>query len=329
MEQYGADGVRVGMLLTSPAGNDLPFDEKLCEQGRNFANKIWNAYRLTAGWQVDAGLPQPEAARTAVAWMESRLHEAVAESEALFAEFRLSEALMATYKLVWDDFCSVYLELAKPAYGQPIDAATHAATGRLFAEVLKLLHPYMPFLSEELWHWVAERKTAADDLCVAAWPVAGTPDAQLLADFAFAQRIIAEVRTVRNDNRIGPKEPLVLYVKAGPDYPERMEAVVQHLAFLGEVRKTEDKVPGSFGFVVGTTGFYIPFHADIDVEAERAKLGKDIAHLEGFIRGVEGKLANAQFVANAPAAVVDLERRKAADAAAKLDVLRAKLAEWG
>jgi valyl-tRNA synthetase len=329
MEQYGADGVRVGMLLTSPAGNDLPFDEKLCEQGRNFANKIWNAYRLTAGWQVDAGLAQPEAARIAVAWMESRLHEAVAETESLFAEFRLSEALMATYKLVWDDFCSVYLELAKPAYGQPIDAVTHAATGRLFAELLKLLHPFMPFISEEIWHWIAERNSAADDLCIAPWPVAGTPDAGLLADFAFAQRIIAEVRTVRNDNRIAPKEPLVLHVIPGADYPARMEAVVRHLAFLGEVRTAEEKVPGSFGFVVGTSSFYVPFHADIDVEAERAKLNKDIAHLEGFIRGVNGKLSNAQFVANAPAAVVELERKKAADAAAKLDVLRAKLAEWG
>lgn len=278
---------------------------------------------------MDAGLAQPEAARIAVAWMESRLHEAVAETESLFAEFRLSEALMATYKLVWDDFCSVYLELAKPAYGQPIDAVTHAATGRLFAELLKLLHPFMPFISEEIWHWIAERNSAADDLCIAPWPVAGTPDAGLLADFAFAQRIIAEVRTVRNDNRIAPKEPLVLHVIPGADYPARMEAVVRHLAFLGEVRTAEEKVPGSFGFVVGTSSFYVPFHADIDVEAERAKLNKDIAHLEGFIRGVNGKLSNAQFVANAPAAVVELERKKAADAAAKLDVLRAKLAEWG
>ena len=325
--QYGADGVRVGMLLTSPAGNDLPFDDKLCEQGRNFSNKIWNAYRLTAGWQVDASLPQPEAARLAVAWMDSKFNAAVAESAELFAEFRLSEALMATYKLVWDDFCSVYLELAKPAYGAPIDAATSAATERLFAGLLRLLHPFMPFISEEIWQGLASQKGEAESICIAPWPVAGPVDAALLERFEWAMQIVAGVRTVRKEQQIAPKEPLELEVIAGPDFPAELEAVMAGLGYLKAIRQVQEQQSTGFGFVNGKSSFLIPFHAEIDWAAERAKLEKEIQYHEGFIRSVQGKLGNAQFVANAPAQVVELERKKEQDAQAKLAVLQAKLAE--
>ena len=327
MAQYGADGVRVGMLLTSPAGNDLPFDEKLCEQGRNFSNKIWNAYRLTAGWQVDATVPQPEAARWAVAWMKSRFHAAVEESEVLFAEFRLSEALMATYKLVWDDFCSVYLELAKPAYGAPIDAATHAATVELFGGILKLLHPFMPFMSEEIWHWLEPRGGAGEALCIAAWPAAGTVDGPLLQQFDAALQIVAEVRTVRKEQQLPPKEMLELEVMAGADYPEALGPVIRHLAYLSDIRVVGEKTSNGFGFVSGMSSFHIPVHAEIDVAAERAKIEKEMAYHEGFVRAVRGKLGNAQFVANAPPQVVALEQKKEQDALAKLEVLKAKLNE--
>lgn len=329
MNQFGADGVRVGMLLTSPAGNDLPFDEKLCEQGRNFSNKIWNAFRLVNGWEVSEEAAQPESAAQALRWMRSRLHATVAELEGLFAEFRLSEALMTTYRLVWDDFCSWTLELVKPPFGEPIDRTTLDGTVALFEELLKLLHPFMPFLTEELWHWIAERKEANEAIVVAPWPAGGEVDTQLLADFEVFKQIVSEVRTIRKDNQIPNKERLHLHHMAADGYPTYLEPGIAHLCNLASITAVEEKVPNSFGFLVDTHAFYLPFGENVDVEAEKAKLTKELDYVRGFLKSVQGKLGNERFVSNAPEQVVDLERKKLADAEAKIAAIEAKLAELG
>ena len=329
MKTYGADGVRVGMLLTSPAGNDLPFDEKLCEQGRNFANKIWNAFRLTQGWERDDERSPSEAAQVATRWMRSRVSETLVELEGLFAEFRLSEALMTTYRLVWDDFCSWYLELIKPPYGEPIDGATYAESIAIFEDLLKMLHPFMPFQTEELWHWVSDRKGPEESLCVAPWPVAGEKDAALLTAFEPFKNIVSEIRTIRKDNQIPQRDALTLHVQVGEGYPANLEPAMAQLCNLVEVDQVQDKVPNSFGFVVDKSSFYVPFGDAIDVEAEKAKLQKELEHLRGFAASVEKKLSNERFVSNAPEQVVNMERKKAADAAEKMAVLEAKLADLG
>ena len=329
MEKYGADGVRVGMLLTSPAGNDLPFDEKLCEQGRNFSNKIWNAFRLTQGWEVDDARDQVASSAVAVEWMESRICEVIEELEGQFSEFRLSEALMSTYRLVWDDFCSWYLELIKPPYGEPIDRKTMDSTVVIFEDLLKLLHPFMPFITEEIWHWIRERDNPEEAICLAQWPEKKTKNTALLQDFTPFQQAVAEIRTIRKNNQIPQREGLELNIQPGVDYPQSLEAAMVKLTNLSRVDRVEEKVPNAFGFVVGTTSFFIPFGAAVDVEAEKAKIQKEIDHLNGFLKGVRGKLSNERFVQNAPDSVVELERKKESDALAKLTVLETKLTELG
>ena len=329
MEKYGADGVRVGMLLTSPAGNDLPFDEKLCEQGRNFANKIWNAFRLTQGWEVDDARDQVASSAVAVEWMESRICEVIEELEGQFSEFSLSEALMSTYRLVWDDFCSWYLELIKPPYGEPIDRKTMDSTVVIFEDLLKLLHPFMPFITEEIWHWIRERDNPEEAICLAQWPEKKTKNTSLLQDFTPFQQAVAEIRTIRKNNQIPQREGLELNIQPGVDYPQSLEAAMVKLTNLSRVDRVEEKVPNAFGFVVGTTSFFIPFGAAVDVEAEKAKIQKEIDHLNGFLKGVRGKLSNERFVQNAPDNVVELERKKESDALAKLTVLETKLTELG
>ncbi len=329
MEKYGADGVRVGMLLTSPAGNDLPFDEKLCEQGRNFANKIWNAFRLTQGWEVDDARDQVASSAVAVEWMESRICEVIEELEGQFSEFRLSEALMSTYRLVWDDFCSWYLELIKPPYGEPIDRKTMDSTVVIFEDLLKLLHPFMPFITEEIWHWIRERDNPEEAICLAQWPEKKTKNTSLLQDFTPFQQAVAEIRTIRKNNQIPQREGLELNIQPGVDYPQSLEAAMVKLTNLSRVDRVEEKVPNAFGFVVGTTSFFIPFGAAVDVEAEKAKIQKEIDHLNGFLKGVRGKLSNERFVQNAPDSVVELERKKESDALAKLTVLETKRTELG
>ena len=329
MEKYGADGVRVGMLLTSPAGNDLPFDEKLCEQGRNFANKIWNAFRLTQGWEVDDARDQVASSAVAVEWMESRICEVIEELEGQFSEFRLSEALMSTYRLVWDDFCSWYLELIKPPYGEPIDRKTMDSTVVIFEDLLKLLHPFMPFITEEIWHWIRERDNPEEAICLAQWPEKKTKNTSLLQDFTPFQQAVAEIRTIRKNNQIPQREGLELNIQPGVDYPQSLEAAMVKLTNLSRVDRVEEKVPNAFGFVVGTTSFFIPFGAAVDVEAEKAKIQKEIDHLNGFLKGVRGKLSNERFVQNAPDNVVELERKKESDALAKLTFLETKLTELG
>jgi len=329
MNQYGADGVRVGMLLTSPAGNDLPFDEKLCEQGRNFANKIWNAFRLTQGWEVDDQVEQRESSAQAIAWMQSRVNEVLTELDAQFAEFRLSEALMGTYRLVWDDFCSWYLELVKPAYEKPLDRKTYDATVELFESILKILHPFMPFQTEEIWHWIGKRDTPEEALCIAPWPTVTSMDQALLEDFETFKHIVSEVRNIRKQNQIPHRDALSLHVDSGEGYPASLESALIKLCNLSAIEQTVEKVPNSFGFLVGRSSFFIPFGAAVDVDAEKEKIQKEIQHITGFLKAVQGKLSNERFVSNAPDAVVVLERKKESDALSKLDVLTSKLNDLG
>lgn len=327
MNQYGADGVRVGMLLTSPAGNDLPFDEKLCEQGRNFANKIWNAFRLTQSWDVDREADQRESSAQAIFWMQSRVNEVLMELDGQFAEFRLSEALMGTYRLVWDDFCSWYLELVKPAYGEPIDSKTYDATVNLLESILKILHPFMPFQTEEIWHWIGERSSPEDALCIASWPTVTSIDQELLTNFETFKQLVSEVRNVRKENQIPHRDALVLHVDAGEGYPGELQAALSKLCNLSAIELTSEKIPNSFGFLVGRSSFFIPFGDAVDVDAEKAKIQKEIDHTKGFLKAVQGKLSNDRFVSNAPESVVVLERKKESDALSKLAVLNSKLAD--
>lgn len=327
MDKYGADGVRVGMLLTSPAGNDLPFDEKLCETGRNFSNKIWNAFRLVKGWEVDESKEQPESAKLAVEWLESRTNAAIEELSAQYDKFRLSEALMTTYRLVWEEFCSWYLELVKPPYGEPIDRKTIDATMGHFERLVKILHPFMPFLSEEVWSWLGERKGPEDALVVAAWPEAGAVNEQLLKDFEVLKEIVGGVRNIRKNNSIPNKEKLQLMIQKDAGFPENLEEAISHLTNLESFEEVSEKVEGAYGFMVGRHRFYVPFGESFDVEAEIAKIQKDLDYQLGFLNSVRKKLSNERFVSGAPEAVVANERNKESDAVAKIALLEEKLAD--
>jgi valyl-tRNA synthetase len=328
MKDFGADGVRVGMLLTSPAGNDLPFDPKLCEQGRNFSNKIWNAFRLVNGWEV-AETEQPESAKRAIEWMEARLDQAINEINDYYDRFKISDALMSTYKLIWDDFCSWYLEMVKPTYGSPIDSATKAATVGYFETVLKLLHPFMPFISEELWHHLGERKGPQEALVLAAWPEAGSGNAQLLKDFEQVQEVVTGVRNIRVDKQIPNKNAIELSIKKNESFNDSFDAVIQHLCNISTITYVDEKVEQAFSFMVGTNECYIPFGDTVDLEAEREKLEKELEYQKGFLNSVMKKLSNERFVNNAPDQVVDAERKKQADAESKIASLEEKLSAMG
>lgn len=329
MEKYGADGVRVGMLLTSPAGNDLPFDEKLCETGRNFSNKIWNAFRLIKGWEIDESKAQPEHAAFAVEWMESRTNAALIDIEGQFAEFRLSEALMTSYRLVWEEFCSWYLELVKPPYGEPIDRTTLDATFAQFERIVKILHPFMPFLTEELWHWLGERKTPKEALIIAQWPEAGKVDDEIIKDVELLKEMVGGVRNIRKDNGIPNRDKLDLLVHRADEYPTRLESSIAHLTNLQSISEVSEKVEGAFGFMVGRHRFYIPFSETFDIEAEIAKIQKDLEYQTGFLTIVRKKLTNERFVSGAPDSVVANEKSKESDALAKIAILEEKLADLG
>ena len=329
MEKYGADGVRVGMLLTSPAGNDLPFDEKLCETGRNFSNKIWNAFRLINGWEVSSDKEQPASSKLAVEWLEYRVNTAINNLESQYGEFRLSEALMTSYRLVWEEFCSWYLELIKPPYGEPIDATTKAQTIAHFEKLLKILHPFMPFLTEEVWHWIRENDSPEDALVVASWPSPGEINKDLLSDFETLKEIVGGIRNVRNNNNIPNKEKLNLKVQGGENYQPYLEPAISHLTNLESIEHVNDKVDGAFGFMVGRHRFYIPFSQGFDLETEKAKIQKDLDYQLGFLNSVRRKLSNEKFVSGAPEAVVANERKKEDDTVAKIAILEEKLADLG
>jgi valyl-tRNA synthetase len=323
---YGADGVRAGLLLTAPAGNDLPFDPKLCEQGRNFSNKIWNAFRLIKGWETGSH-SQPDSAKIAVSWMNSRFNEALLEIDQSFERFRLSEALMTTYKLIWDDFCSWYLEMVKPPYGEKIDEDTLEATLGYFENMLRLLHPFMPFISEEIWQRLDERSTPKDALVVAAWPAEGEVNQDLLNDFRIASEVISAVRNERKRNQIAHKEPITLHVKVNQHHPGSFDAVIMHLCNLSSLSHVSEKTAGALSFMVAGNEYFIPVsEAGIDIEAELSKLEAELEYTRGFLLSVEKKLSNEKFVQGAPEAVVDAERKKHSDAVSKIAAIEEKIA---
>jgi len=327
IEKYGADGVRVGMLLCSPAGNDLMFDESYCEQGRNFANKIWNAFRLVKGWEVDETLQNPN--EQAIAWFDNRFNEALAEIEDNFKQYRLSEALMATYKLVWDDFCAWYLEMVKPAYQHPIDPATVKATLGYFERILKLLHPFMPFLTEELYHdELFGEKGEMDCIIVANYPTIGGIDAALLKDVEILKQVVAEIRNVRNTKQISPKDalPLSLKVNSGLDYSKWLN-IIGKLTNVDAFDFVTEKVSGAANFMVGNDEFFIQLNETIDVEAEKERLNADLVYLQGFLKSVDAKLSNERFVQNAKPEIIQNERNKKADAEGKIKIIQESLGE--
>jgi len=322
--KYGADGVRLGMLLSSPAGNDLPYDDSMPEQGRNFGNKIWNAFRLVQGWNVDANIAQPESAKVTVEWFNSMLNRSIKEIDEQFASFRISEALMQVYKLFWDEFSAWYLELVKPAYGSPIDAKTYEATLEIFDKMLKLLHPFMPFITEEIWHYLAERKDG-ESIMMAQMPTVGEYNEQLIADVEFAKEVIANLRTIRKDKNIPQKDSLELFYN-GEMNPAVISLIVK-LGNLTEVKATDVKVDGASSFLVKTTEFFVPLGDKLDVEEELKKLTAELDYTKGFLNSVMKKLSNEKFVNSAPEAVVNGERKKQADAEAKIAALEAQIAQ--
>ena len=322
IEKFGADGVRMGLMLAAPAGNDILYDDSLCEQGRNFNNKIWNAFRLVKGWEV-ADIEQPEYAKTTVKWFEAVLNKTLAEVDDLFGKFRLSEALMAVYKLFWDEFSSWYLEMVKPAYGKPVDRATYEATLGFFDALLRLLHPFMPFITEELWQHIAERKDG-ESVMTALLPKAGAFSEQTIADMDVAKDIIAGIRTVRLQKNIPNKEELELQVMGEGNVP--VESIIKKLANLSAVANVSEKDATAAAFMVGTTEYAVPLGNNINVEEELKKLEADLKYQEGFLQSVLKKLSNEKFVNNAPAKVIEMERKKQADAEAKIATLKESIA---
>ncbi|MDD2589757.1 MAG: valine--tRNA ligase [Fermentimonas sp.] len=323
MDKYGADGVRMGMLLTSPAGNDLPFDESMCEQGRNFNNKIWNAFRLVKGWEVDENITQPESSEIAVEWFQSKLSETITELDDLFSKYRLSEALMLLYKLFWDEFSSWYLEIVKPAYQQPIDKISYDATLRFFDDLLRLLHPFMPFITEELWQALYIREEG-DSLMTSLQPGSGDENKDLLANFEVVKHIISGIRTIRLDKNIPNKEELDLEV-AG-NHNETFNSIISKMCNLSSIKQVTEKQPGSAGFLSGTTEYSVPLSNNIDIEAELQKLETELKYTEGFLKSVQKKLSNEKFVQNAKPEIVDNERKKQADAESKITLLKENIA---
>lgn len=321
IHKYGADGVRVGILISSPAGNDLPFDTSQCEQGRNFANKIWNAFRLVSNWDV-RDMEQPESSIVAIQWFENKLQKTLEEIDLMYDQYRISEALMATYKLVWDDFCSWYLEIVKPGYKQPIDQNTLSQTKAFFDTILKMLHPFMPFVSEELWHLISKKDM---DLVVSDWPEFRGYDDRELKDFELSMEVISNVRNVRKEQNIASKVKLELFYANDFNRNESHDAVIQKMANLSLFESTEKKINNSNGFIVSGVEFFVPFGDSIDVEAERQKIEQELDYSRGFLTSVQKKLSNERFVNSAPKNIVDMERKKESDALTKIALLEEKL----
>jgi len=323
IEKYGADSVRVGLLLSSAAGNDLLFDEALCQQGKNFANKIWNAHRLIQSWDVDDSLPQDQTAKQSLEWYRSKFQNELAVVNDHFTKYRISDALMCTYKLVWDDFCSWLLELIKPAYGNPIDAQTHTEVIEIFENNLRLLHPFMPFLSEELWHDIAER-TKAEALVVSSWPTEAKIDNTVLSIFSHTMEMVTSVRAIRKQKNISMKVPMqLLETSSQMDY---YKAVISKLANIESFELVKDLPEQVLSFRVGTAAYYLPFSIE-NPEEELAKLNQDLDYQKGFLAGVQKKLSNTRFVDHAPAQVVEIERKKEKDALEKIKHIEQQIAQ--
>lgn len=323
IENYGADGVRVGMLMSSPAGNDLLFDESYCEQGRNFSNKIWNALRLIKGWEI-ADIEQPQHSKIAIDWFREKLNETLIELEDDFSKYRLSESLMKVYKLIWDDFCSWFLEIIKPAYQMPIDKETYNQTIMLFEDLMKVLHPYMPFLTEEIYHIIGERNEN-DYIMIAQMPKIFESKSSIVSDFAFAQEKIAAIRQVRNEKNIAQKIALELFIKESSNDNKEFDGIITKLCNISNLEYISDKKEGALSLMVRTTEMFIPLGDTINKEEEIKKLQQDLKYYEGFAKSVKGKLSNEKFVSGAPAQVVENERKKLSDAEQKISSITEQL----
>jgi valyl-tRNA synthetase len=328
IEQFGADGVRMGMLLMAPAGNDLPFDPALCEQGRNFSNKIWNALRLVKGWQSDQNLKQPEDAQVAIRWFSARFHEAYALAEDHFEKYRLSDALMTIYKLIWDDFCSWYLEMIKPGMNQPIDNKTLEATIGFLEDLMKLLHPFMPFITEEIWHVLRER-AEGDDIIIARLPQATDIDDKIIHLFGFAEEVINGIRKLRAEKNIPFRESVELLVKLKNEAQDQtFNGITKRLCNLSEIRYVDEAPTGAFGFIARSTEIFIPVTTSVNIEAEIDKLREELAYTKGFLDSVNKKLSNERFVSGAPADVVSKEIKKRDDAQSRIQVIAEQIASF-
>jgi valyl-tRNA synthetase len=324
IEDYGADGVRVGLLLSSAAGNDLMFDEALCQQGKGFANKIWNAFRLVKGWQIDASVEQTEVSKIAIDWFDAKFQTVLAEIEDHFSKYRLSDALMAIYKLVWDDFASWFLEMVKPSYGQPIDKKTYDAVIEAFENNLKLLHPFMPFLTEEIWQHITER-TSEEALIIAKWPDTKNINEKLIEDFSMITDIVSGIRTIRKEKNISFKDAVELFVINNEKSTADLDVVIQKLTNTKTITYVSEKVDGA-SFRVKSNEYFVPIFIDkVDVVAEIEKLTIELKRAEGFLFGINKKLSNERFVSNAPEQVIALERKKEADTRAKIETIKSSL----
>lgn len=323
IEKFGADGVRCGLLLSAAAGNDILFDEELCAQGKAFTNKIWNAFRLIKGWEV-ADIAQPESAKAAIDWYEAKLQKTLVEIEHNFEKYRISDALMAIYKLVWDDFCSWFLEMIKPAYQQPIDAATFAKAIEMLEANLKLLHPFMPFITEEIWQHIAER-TPENALIIAQWPTQKVYNEQLVTDFELATEVISNIRTIRKEKNISFKEQLALKIINSENTTAFFDVIIAKLCNLSEVSYIQENWPQALSFRVKSNEYFIPIVGAVDVTAEVEKLTEELVYTQGFLKSVQAKLSNEKFVSGAPEKVIAMERKKEADALAKIATIQQSL----
>ena len=323
IEEFGADAVRVGLMLSSAAGNDLLFDESLCQQGKNFANKIWNAYRLVEGWEVNENQKMPALNKAAIQWYKNLFHQTLSAIDDHYSKYRISDALMSLYKLIWDDFCSWFLEMVKPNFGDPIDRDTFAEVIVLFEDNLRLLHPFMPFITEEIWHFIGERDTR-EALVVSDWPKAQATDQSCIEDFEMVKQIVAGIRNFRKEKNIGFKEQLILISETQIPYPDVIQKLAQLEAVENIVRE-DNQALGSFR--VGQSEFFIPLNQSFDPEEERKKLRQELEYAKGFLNSVEKKLSNERFVSNAPEKIIELERKKAADAQEKILLLEKSLSQ--
>ena len=326
IDTFGADGVRMGMLLASPAGNDLPFDEAHCEQGRNFSNKIWNAFRLIKGWQVDSSLAQPQSSMVSVEWFHAIMNRALLELNDHFDKYRMSDALLCIYKLIWDDFCSWYLEMIKPAYQQPVDRITYESTLSIFEKLMQLLHPFMPFITEELWHHIRERKEG-ESVMMTTMPESGAFDETFLRKFAYVQEVITGIRTVRKEKNIPFKVPIKLLIRKNNNEVSdtTFDSVAAKLCNISQLEYVAEQAEQTITFLVDSTEFYIPIEGDIDAEAEIRKLYEELKYHRGFYDSVMKKLSNERFVNSAPQNVVEMERKKLADAQSKIIIIEKQL----
>ena len=324
IEDYGADGVRVGLLLSSAAGNDLMFDEALCQQGKGFANKIWNAFRLVQGWEIDENIPQPKSSAIAIEWFESKFQKTLIELEDHYGKYRLSDALMSTYKLVWDDYASWLLEIVKPAFGKPIDRHTYSAIIAIFEDILKILHPFMPFLTEEIWQYISER-TPDDALIIAKWPETKPINETLILEFEFAQDVVSGIRNIRKEKNIAFKDAIGFSVINNENTANIFDEVIAKLGNLESIEYSSEAIEGALTFRVKSNEYFIPIAGAINIEEEIKKLSDELNYTEGFLKSVQKKLSNERFVAGAPEQVIANERNKEADALAKIETLKASL----